>query len=52
MHWELTWNDPFTRYLEPFDTLVGDRRTWTLTETIRAFIGSGSLICQRIATAR
>ena len=50
MHWELTWNDPFTQYLEPFDTLVGDRRTWiTLTETVRGIIGSGSLICQRIA---
>jgi hypothetical protein len=50
MHWELTWNDPFTQYLEPFDTLVGDRRTWiALTETVRGIIGSGSLICQRIA---
>lgn len=51
MKWELAWNDPFTQYLEPFDTLVGDRRTWTtLTETVRGIIGSGSLICQRIAT--
>jgi hypothetical protein len=51
MKWELAWNDPFTRYLEPFDTLVGDRRTWvTLTETVRGIIGSGSLVCQRIAT--
>ena len=50
MKWELDWNDPFTQYLEPFDTLVGDRRTWTtLTETVRGIIGSGSLICQRIA---
>jgi hypothetical protein len=52
MKWELAWNDPFTHYLEPFDTLVGDRRTWTtLTETVRGIIGSGSLICQRIAAA-
>ena len=37
--------------MEPFDTLVGDRRTWTtLTETVRGIIGSGSLICQRIVT--
>jgi hypothetical protein len=51
MKWELDWNDPFTAYLAPFDDLVGDRRTWTtLTETVRGIIGSGSLICQRIAT--
>lgn len=50
MKWELAWNDPFTQYLAPFDGLVGDRRTWTtLTETVRGIIGSGSLICQRIA---
>jgi len=52
MKWELDWNDPFTQYPEPFDTLVGDRRTWTtLTETVRGIIGSGSLICQRIAAS-
>src|SRR5215210_5037583 len=51
MKWELDWNDPFTQYLAPFDHLVGDRRTWvTLTETVRGIIGSGSLVCQRIAT--
>jgi hypothetical protein len=50
MQWELTWNDPFTQYLEPFESLVGDQRTWvTLTETVRGIIGSGSLVCQRIA---
>ena len=50
MKWELDWNDPFTQYLAPFDQLVGDRRTWlTLTETVRGIIGSGSLVCQRIA---
>ncbi len=50
MKWELDWNDPFTQYLAPFDTLVGDRRTWTtLTETVRGIIGGGSLICQPIA---
>jgi hypothetical protein len=50
MKWELDWNDPFSQYLEPLDTLVGDRRTWTtLTETVRGIIGSGRLICQRIA---
>jgi hypothetical protein len=50
MKWELTWNDPLTAYLEPFDAVVGDRRTWiTLTETVRGIISSGSLVCQRIA---
>lgn len=50
MKWELAWNDPFTQYLEPFEQLVGDRRTWvTLTETVRGIIGSGSLVCQQIA---
>ena len=50
MKWELDWNDPFTQYLAPFDPLVGDRRTWTtLSETVRGIIGSGSLLCQRIA---
>ena len=48
MKWDFAWNDPLTVYLEPFDGLVGDRRTWTtLTETVRGIIGSGSLICQR-----
>src|SRR5918912_2151860 len=50
MKWELEWDDPFTQYLAPFDTLVGDQRTWhTLTQTVRGIISSGSLICQRIA---
>ena len=50
MKWELDWNDPFTQYLEPFEHLVGDRRTWvTLTQTVRGIIGSGSLVCQQIA---
>jgi hypothetical protein len=50
MKWELDWNDPFTHYLESFETLVGDRRTWTtLTETVKGIVSSGSLVCQRIA---
>ena len=50
MKWELAWNNPLTTYLEPFDALVGDHRTWiTLTETVRGIISSGSLVCQRIA---
>jgi hypothetical protein len=50
MKWELDWNDPFTLYLETFETLVGDRRTWTtLTETVKGIISSGSLVCTRIA---
>jgi len=50
MKWELDWNDPFTSYLESFEALVGDRRTWTtLTETVKGIISSGSLVCTRIA---
>lgn len=50
MKWELAWNDPFTQYLQPFETLIGDRRTWvTFTETVRGIIGSDSLVCQQIA---
>jgi len=51
MKWELAWNDPFTLYLEPYATLIGDRRTWvTFTETVKGIVGSGSLVCQRIAS--
>jgi hypothetical protein len=50
MKWELDWNDPFTSYLESFEPLVGDRRTWTtLTETVKGILTSGSLVCTRIA---
>ncbi len=50
MQWELDWNDPFTSYLESFEPLVGDRRTWTtLTETVKGILTSGSLVCTRIA---
>ena len=50
MKWELDWNDPFTHYLEAFESLVGDRRTFTtLTETVKGIISSGSLVCTRIA---
>lgn len=50
MKWELDWQDPFTHYLEAFEPLVGDRRTWiTLTETVKGIVTSGSLVCQRIA---
>lgn len=51
MKWELAWNDPFTLYLEPYASLIGDRRTWTtLTETVKGIVASGSLVCQRIAS--
>jgi Transposase DDE domain len=51
MKWELAWNDPFTLYLEPWESLIGDRRTWTtFTETVKGIVASGSLVCQRIAT--
>ena len=51
MQWELTWNDPFTIYLDPYAALVGDRRTWTtFTETVKGIVASGSLVCQRIAS--
>src|SRR5262245_11734128 len=50
MKWELDWNDPFTNYLESFETLVGDRRTWiTLSETVKGILTNGSLVCTRIA---
>ncbi len=50
MNWETHWDDPFSAYLRPFQTLAGDRRTrLTLTETIKGIIASGSLVCQRIA---
>lgn len=50
MKWEQDWNDPFTQYLVSFESLVGDRRTWTtLTETVKGIITSGSLVCARIA---
>jgi hypothetical protein len=50
MKWELTWNDPFTIYLDPYAALLGDRRTWiTLTETVKGIVASGSLVCQLLA---
>lgn len=50
MKWELAWNDPCTTYLDPYATLIGDRRTWiTFTETVKGIVASGSLVCQRIA---
>jgi hypothetical protein len=50
MKWELSWNDPFTLYLDPYAALIGDRRTWiTFTETVKGIVASGSLVCQRIA---
>ena len=49
MNWETHWDDPFSAYLRPFQTLAADRRTrLTLTKTIKGIIASGSLICQRI----
>jgi Transposase DDE domain len=51
MKWELAWNDPCTTYLDPYATLIGDRRTWiTFTETVKGIVASGSLVCQRIAS--
>jgi hypothetical protein len=51
MKWELTCNDPFTLYLDPYAALLGDRRTWiTFTETLKGIVASGSLVCQLLAT--
>jgi len=37
-------------YLNPFNSLIGDRRTRvTLGETVKGIIAAGSLVCQRIA---
>ena len=50
MEWNATWEDPRTRYLKPFDGLIGDQRTRkTFGETVKGIIGAGSLIGQRIA---
>jgi hypothetical protein len=50
MDWQATWDDPFTTYLQTFDSLIGDTRTrTTFSETVKGIIGAGSLICQRIA---
>jgi hypothetical protein len=49
--WVRRWKSPLESYLRPFDDLIGDRRTArTLRETIKGIIGSGSLICERIAS--
>jgi hypothetical protein len=40
MKWDLDWNDPFTHYLESFETLVGDRLWYKL---VRAVVSSPSL---------
>ena len=45
MKWELAWNDPCTTYLDPYATLIGDRRTWiTFTETVKGIVASGRCI--------
>src|ERR671932_933124 len=50
MDWQATWDDPFTTYLQTFDSLIGDTRTrTTFSETVKGLVGAGSLICQRIA---
>lgn len=50
MDWHATWDDPFSTYLNHFDSLIGDARTrTTFTETIKGMIAAGSLVCQRIA---
>lgn len=55
MEWNPSWtegNDPFSRYLNPFDALIGDKRTRvTFTEIIKGIIASGSLVCARIAAS-
>jgi hypothetical protein len=54
MKWDLDWNDPLTHYLESFETLVGDRRTWiTLTDCrVRVANGQGGWQDGSIAQAR
>lgn len=50
MEWKPIWTDPLSNYVGVFASLFGDRRTrQTFGDTIRSFIGAGSLICQRIA---
>ncbi len=43
MEWQSSWEDPIGVYLKPFNTLVGDKRTWTtFTETVKGIIQAGS----------
>ena len=51
MAWTETWEGSLGRYLHGFGDLIGDKRTArTLGAIIRGIIGSGSLVCQRIAS--
>ncbi len=44
--------DMLVEYLEPYGSLIGDKRTWeTFRETVRGIIGSESLICTRISAS-
>jgi hypothetical protein len=50
MEWHATWEEPFTAYLQHFDSLIGDARTrTTFSETVKGIIAAGSVVCQRIA---
>ncbi len=50
MEWKTTWEDPLTKYLEPFGSLIGDQRTGrAFAEIVKGIITAGSLICQQIA---
>jgi len=52
MEWQRSWTDPFQKYLKPFASLIGDRRTWqAFLETVKGIIASGSVIGQRIASS-
>jgi hypothetical protein len=52
MEWRSNWTDPFQEYLKPFAGLIGDRRTWwTLLETVKGIMASGSVMGERIAAA-
>ena len=50
MAWSETMGSPLSAYLEGYDDLIGDRRTArTFEGIVTGIIGSGSLICERIA---
>ena len=46
-----TWESPLGEYLSSYHDLIGDKRTGgTFGEIIKGIIGSGDLICKRIAS--
>lgn len=50
MTWEVSWGDSLAAYLRHFERLIGDRRPGvTFCEIVKGIIGTGILVCERIA---